>query len=106
MVGGLGIAPGANIGEEYAVFEPVHGSAPKHAGKDEANPTAELLSAVLMLRHLGEQQCANRIQTAIRQVLAEGEYVTYDIKRTLTGHTSGCVGTARYADAVISAMGA
>lgn len=102
MVGGLGIAPGANIGEEYAVFEPVHGSAPKHAGMNRANPTAELLTAVLMLRHLGEEEAAERILSAVRQVLAEGTSVTYDIKRINTGSTEGCVGTSEYADAVIA----
>ncbi|MDR1089398.1 MAG: isocitrate/isopropylmalate dehydrogenase family protein [Coriobacteriales bacterium] len=102
MVGGLGIAPGANIGEEYAVFEPVHGSAPKYAGKNVANPTAELLSAVLMLRHLGEAEAADRILTAIRQVLNEGTAVTYDIRRANTGSTDGSVGTTEYSNAVIA----
>jgi isocitrate dehydrogenase (NAD+) len=104
MVGGLGIAPGANIGEEYAVFEPVHGSAPKHAGLNRANPTAELLSAVLMLQHLGEREAAASILAAVRAVLAEGEYVTYDIKRTNTGSEDGCVGTAEFASAVIDRL--
>lgn len=102
MVGGLGIAPGANIGEKYAVFEPVHGSAPKYAGKNMANPTAELLTAVLMLRHLGEADAAKRILNAIREVLEEGTSVTYDIRRTATGSTDGSVGTSEYADAVIA----
>ena len=104
MVGGLGIAPGANIGEDYAVFEPVHGSAPKYAGKNMANPTAELLTAVLMLRHLGEEDAADRMLNAIRVVLGEGERVTYDIKRVSTGSTDGCVGTSEYADAVIAKL--
>lgn len=104
LVGGLGIAPGANIGEEYAVFEPVHGSAPKHAGKDEANPTAEILSAVLMLQHLGEPEAADRISRAIKAVLAEGKDVTYDIMRTNTGSSAGCVGTAAFADAIIAKL--
>ncbi|MDR3136024.1 MAG: isocitrate/isopropylmalate dehydrogenase family protein [Coriobacteriales bacterium] len=104
LVGGLGIAPGANIGEHYAVFEPVHGSAPSYAGKDVANPTAELLSAVLMLRHLGEGQAAERILSAISAVLAEGRFVTYDIKRALTGSVEGSVGTRRFADAVIALL--
>lgn len=104
LVGGLGIAPGANIGKDYAIFEPVHGSAPSHAGKDEANPTAEILSAVLMLQHLGEKEAADRILKAVREVLAEGEYVTYDIKRTNTGSTEGCVGTQAYADAIIARL--
>ena len=101
LVGGLGIAPGANIGEECAVFEPVHGSAPKYAGKDVANPTAEILSAMLMLKHLGEIDAAERILTAVRHVIGEGTDVTYDIKRSVTGSTEGSVGTQAYADALI-----
>ncbi len=104
LVGGLGIAPGANIGDEYAVFEPVHGSAPKYTGKDMANPTAEILSAVLMLRHLGETEAAERVFASVKRTLAAGESVTYDIKRTNTGSTDGCVGTQAYADAVIANM--
>lgn len=102
MVGGLGVAPGANIGADCAVFEPVHGSAPKYAGKNMANPTAEFLTAILMLRHLGEQAAADRILAAIKRVLAEGKQVTYDIMRINTGSIEGCVGTSEYADAVIS----
>ncbi len=104
LVGGLGIAPGANIGTDYAVFEPVHGSAPKYAGKDMANPTAEILSAVLMLNHLGERDAADRILNAVKTVLAEGETVTYDIRRTNTGSTDGAVGTQAYADALIAKL--
>lgn len=102
MVGGLGIAPGANIGTDYAVFEPVHGSAPKHAGMNRANPTAELLTAVLMLHHLQEPQAAECILGAVREVLAEGVAVTYDIKRIATGSTEGSVTTDEYANAVIA----
>ena len=72
LVGGLGVAPGANIGTEASVFEPVHGSAPKYAGQDRANPTALILSGVLMLRHLGEQAAAERVEAALRAVIAEG----------------------------------
>jgi isocitrate dehydrogenase (NAD+) len=104
LIGGLGIAPGANIGAEYAVFEPTHGSAPKHAGKDRANPTAEILSATLMLRHLGETEAADRILAAVRTVIGAGEKVTYDIKRSVTGSTAGSVGTQAYADALIEAL--
>ncbi|MDZ4167801.1 MAG: isocitrate/isopropylmalate dehydrogenase family protein [Coriobacteriia bacterium] len=104
LIGGLGVAPGANIGTDYAVFEPVHGSAPKYAGKDMANPTAEILSAVLMLNHLGERDAASRVLAAVRSVLAEGERVTYDIRRTNTGSTEGCVGTQAYADALIERL--
>jgi len=104
LVGGLGIAPGANIGEECAVFEPVHGSAPKYAGKDVANPTAEILSATLMLKHLGETEAAERILNAVRAVIGEGTHVTYDIKRSVTGSTEGSVGTQAYADAIIGQL--
>lgn len=104
LIGGLGIAPGANVGDECAVFEPVHGSAPKYAGKDVANPTAEILSAVLMLTHLGEAEAAERILAAVRAVIGEGERVTYDIKRSVTGSTAGSVGTQAYADAVIERL--
>ena len=104
LVGGLGIAPGANIGDECAVFEAVHGSAPTHAGKGDANPTALILSAVLMLRHLGEREAADRIFAAVREVLAEGKDVTYDIKRAATGSTEGAVGTEAYADALIARL--
>ena len=102
LVGGLGIAPGANIGKDVALFEPVHGSAPSHAGKNEANPTAEILSAVMMLQHLGEKEAADRILAAVRAVLGEGKDVTYDIKRTITGSTEGSVSTSAYADAIIA----
>ena len=79
LVGGLGVAPGANIGVEAAVFEPVHGSAPKYAGQDKVNPTALLRSGVLLLEHLGESEAAARMQAAIADVIAEGKEVTYDL---------------------------
>jgi isocitrate dehydrogenase (NAD+) len=104
LVGGLGMAPGANIGTDYAVFEPVHGSAPKYTGKDMANPTAEVLTAVLMLQHIGEREAADSVLAAVKSVLAEGRTVTYDIKRTNTGSTDGCVGTQAYADAIIARL--
>lgn len=104
LIGGLGIAPGANIGADCAVFEPTHGSAPKYAGKDMANPTAEILSAVLMLKHLGETDAADRVLAAVRAVIGEGDKVTYDIKRSVTGSTDGCVGTQAYADALIERL--
>lgn len=104
LIGGLGIAMGANIGADYAVFEPVHGSAPKYAGKDMANPTAEILSATLMLRHLGETEAADRILAAVRKVIGEGDKVTYDIKRSRFGSADGSVGTQAYADALIEAL--
>ena len=92
LVGGLGVAPGANIGEGIAVFEPVHGSAPKYAGLDKADPTALILSAVLMLGHLGETEAAQVLFEAVRQVIGEGEQVTYDL--------GGCAGTAEMGRAV------
>ncbi|PKQ19439.1 MAG: isocitrate dehydrogenase [Actinobacteria bacterium HGW-Actinobacteria-6] len=104
LIGGLGIAMGANIGADYAVFEPVHGSAPKYAGKDMANPTAEILSAMLMLKHLGEVEASDRVLNAVRTVIAKGEKVTYDIRRSVTGSTDGAVGTQAYADALIEAL--
>jgi len=104
LIGGLGIAPGANIGADAAVFEPVHGSAPKYTGKDMANPTAQILTAVLMLQHLDERDAADRVLNAVKAVLAEGERVTYDIKRTNTGSTEGSVGTQAYADAIIEKL--
>jgi isocitrate dehydrogenase (NAD+) len=84
LVGGLGVAPGANIGEGIAVFEPVHGSAPKYAGLDKADPTALVLSAVLMLSHLGEPKAARALFEGVREVIGEGKRVTYDL-----GGTSG-----------------
>jgi isocitrate dehydrogenase (NAD+) len=92
LVGGLGVAPGANIGEKAAVFEPVHGSAPKYAGQNKANPTALILSAALMLRHLGETDAALAVETATREVIAAGETVTYDL--------GGTAGTREFGEAV------
>jgi isocitrate dehydrogenase (NAD+) len=102
LVGGLGVAPGANIGDELAVFEPVHGSAPKYAGKNKVNPTATILSGVLMLRHLGEKEAADKVQNAVAAVIAEGKDVTYDMKPTRDDPTA--VGTQEMADAIIEAM--
>ena len=98
LVGGLGVAPGANIGEQAAVFEPVHGSAPKYAGQNKANPTALILSGALMLRHLGEVEAGNRVEAAVRSVIAEGETVTYD----LGGHA----GTREFGEAVAARVAA
>src|SRR5438874_2239738 len=103
MVGGLGVAPGANIGTEAAVFEPIHGSAPKYAGQNVANPTAEILTGALMLRHLGEIEAAERVEGAVAQVIAEGKDVTYDLKPDRDDPTA--VGTDKMADAIIRAMG-
>ena len=102
LVGGLGLAPGSNIGLNQAIFEATHGSAPDIAGKDIANPTAMILSAAMMLDHLGENEAAHRIRTAVREVLSAGESVTADIKRALTGSTEGSVGTRAYGAAVAS----
>jgi isocitrate dehydrogenase (NAD+) len=98
LVGGLGVAPGANIGLEAAVFEPVHGSAPKYAGLNKANPTALILSGVLMLRHLGRPDAAERVETALRDVIAEGRTTTYDL--------GGTAGTREFADAIVARLGA
>ena len=94
LVGGLGVAPGANIGEKAAVFEPVHGSAPKYAGQNKANPTALILSGALMLRHLGELAAADAVESAVREVIAAGETVTYDL--------GGSAGTREFGEAVAS----
>ncbi|MGH2769336.1 MAG: isocitrate/isopropylmalate dehydrogenase family protein [Actinomycetota bacterium] len=102
LVGGLGVAPGANLGDEMAVFEPTHGSAPKYAGTNRANPMAMMLSGVLMLEHLGETEAAARLQGALTQVIAEGTNVTYDMKPSRTDPSA--VGTSRVADAVIAAL--
>ena len=102
LVGGLGMAPGANIGRDIAIFEATHGSAPDIAGKDIANPTAEILSACMMLDHLGEGAAATRIREAVKKTLAAGEAVTGDVRRAQTGSADGCVGTQAFADAVIA----
>jgi isocitrate dehydrogenase (NAD+) len=102
LVGGLGVAPGANIGEEVAVFEPIHGSAPKYARLNKVNPTAAMLSGVMMLRHLGETDAAERLEAAIAAVIAEGKDVTYDLKPRRDDPSA--VGTAEFGDAVIRRM--
>ena len=102
MIGGLGMAPGGNIGDEYAVFEATHGSAPKYKGMNKVNPMALMLSGVMMLRHLGEQEAASRMESAIAAVIAEGKSVTYDMKPTRDDPTA--VGTSDVADAVIEKM--
>jgi isocitrate dehydrogenase (NAD+) len=100
LIGGLGVAPGANIGDEIAVFEATHGSAPKYAGQNKVNPTALMLSAVMMLNHLGEREAAARMERAIAEVIAEGKDVTYDLKPTPDDPTA--VGTSQMADAIIA----
>jgi len=101
LVGGLGVAPGANVGDEIAVFEPTHGSAPKYAGQNKVNPMAMMLSGVMMLRHLGEVSAADRLENAIARVIAEGRNITYDMKPGI----SRAVGTSQVADAVIEKLG-
>jgi isocitrate dehydrogenase (NAD+) len=102
MIGGLGMAPGGNIGDEYAVFEATHGSAPKYKGMNKVNPMALMLSGVMMLRHLGEQEAAGRLESAIAAVIEEGRSVTYDMKPTRDDPTA--VGTSDVADAIIEKM--
>jgi isocitrate dehydrogenase (NAD+) len=102
LVGGLGLAPGANIGEGIALFEPTHGSAPKYTGQNKVNPMAMMLSGVLMLRHIGEIKSADRLEKAIAAVIAEGKSVTYDMKSRRDDPTA--VGTSQVADAVIEKL--
>jgi isocitrate dehydrogenase (NAD+) len=102
LVGGLGMAPGANIGERVAVFEPTHGSAPKYAGLNKVNPTAAILSGVMMLRYLGEESAAQKLENAVAKVIAEGRHVTYDLKEDPSDPSA--VGTREMADAIVNAM--
>jgi isocitrate dehydrogenase (NAD+) len=98
LVGGVGMVPSANIGDELAIFEPAHGSAPKYAGQNKVNPIATMLSGALMLRHIGEREGAERVERAIAQVIAEGKVVTYDLKPMQAATTS------EVADAVIEKL--
>jgi len=102
LVGGLGLAPGANIGEGIALFEPTHGSAPKYTGQNKVNPMAMMLSGVLMLRHIGEVKAADRLEKAIAVVIKEGKSVTYDMKSYRDDPSA--VGTSQVADAVIEKL--
>lgn len=102
LIGGLGIAPGANLGEECAVFEPVHGSAPKYKGLNKVNPLAMILSGVMMLRHLKEFKAAEKLENAIAAVVEEGKDVTYDLKPTPNDPTAAT--TSRFADAIIERL--
>ena len=104
MIGGLGVAPGANFGEDAAIFEPTHGSAPKYAGQNKVNPMAMMLSGMLMLRHLDETESAERLEEAIANVVREGARVTYDMKPSRDDPSA--VGTSEVADAIIDKMGA
>jgi isocitrate dehydrogenase (NAD+) len=103
LIGGLGLAPGGNIGTRAAVFEPTHGSAPKYAGQNKVNPMAMMLSGMLMLRHLEEDEAADRLEQAIAEVIAQGKSVTYDMKPSRDDPTA--VGTSEVADAVIEKLG-
>lgn len=100
LIGGLGVAPGANIGEESAVFEAVHGSAPKYKGQNKVNPTAMILSGVLMLRHINENNAADLLENAVKEVVLEGKSLTYDLKADPLDPAA--VGTSGMADAVIA----
>ena len=102
LIGGLGVAPGANIGDQVAVFEAVHGSAPKYQGLNKVNPTAMILSGVMMLEHLGEQEAAQRLDAAVAAVLREGRNVTYDLKVNRNDPTA--VGTKEMAEAIVERM--
>jgi isocitrate dehydrogenase (NAD+) len=102
LVGGLGVAPGANIGDDVAVFEATHGSAPKYRGANRVNPTAMILSGKLMLEHLGENEAADRLEAAVAAVITEGARVTYDLKPARDDPTA--VGTSDYADAIIERL--
>jgi isocitrate dehydrogenase (NAD+) len=100
LIGGLGLAPGANIGDEFAIFEPTHGSAPKYKGLNKVNPMAMILSGVMMLRHIGESTAAKRLEDAVASVIKEGRFVTYDLKSTPDDSTAAT--TSGVADAIIS----
>ena len=102
LVGGLGVAPGANIGDEIAIFEATHGSAPKYTGLNKVNPTAMILSGVMMLRHIDQKVAADRLERAVAETLAEGKSVTYDLKPERTDATA--VGTSEMTDAIITKL--
>jgi len=99
LIGGLGVAPGANFGDEAAIFEAIHGSAPKYKGLNKVNPTAVILSGMLMLKHLGEEQKANVLEQAVANVIKDGKYVTYDFKQDRNDPTA--VGTKEMGEAII-----
>ena len=99
LVGGLGVAPGANIGDTYAVFEATHGSAPKYKGLDKVNPTAMILSGMLMLRHLGEMKAADILEESVAAVIKEGKYTTYDMRADKSDPTAAKM--SEYAAAIV-----
>lgn len=102
LIGGLGVAPGANIGDTVALFEATHGSAPKYKGLNKANPTAMILSGMLMLRHIGEEKAADKLENAVAKVIQEGKSVTYDLKADRNDKSA--VGTSQMADAIIKVI--
>jgi len=102
LIGGLGVAPGANIGDDCAVFEATHGSAPKYKGMNKVNPTAVILSGALMLRYIGENDAAGRLENAVAAVIKEGKDVTYDLKPHRDDPSA--VGTSQMADAIIKKL--
>jgi len=102
LVGGLGVAPGANIGDDTSLFEPTHGSAPKYAGQNKVNPMAMMLSGMLMLRHIGEQDAGDRLERALAELIREGRSVTYDMKADRNDPSA--VGTSQVADAIIAKL--
>jgi isocitrate dehydrogenase (NAD+) len=102
LVGGLGVAPGGYIGPDTAVFEATHGSAPKYKGQNKVNPTAMILSGMLMLKHLGEAKAADKLEHAVASIIAEGKNTTYDMKPSRDDPTA--VGTSEYADAIIARL--
>ncbi len=102
LAGGLGVAPGANIGDSIALFEATHGSAPKYKGQNKVNPCALILSGVMMLKHIGEEEAAVKLETAVAQIIREGKDVTYDLKPYRDDPSA--VGTSEMADAIIKAM--
>ncbi len=103
MIGGLGLAPGANIGDDYAVFEATHGSAPKYKGQNKVNPMAVMLSGVMLLKHIDERDAADKLEGAIAEIIREGKSVTYDMKPSRDDPSA--VGTSDVADAIIEKMG-
>jgi isocitrate dehydrogenase (NAD+) len=102
LVGGLGVTPGANLGDEIAVFEPTHGSAPKYKGQNKINPMAMILSGVMMLRHLGEAKAAEDVERAVAAVIAEGKSLTYDMKPNIP--SARAAGTSEVAEAIIKKL--
>jgi isocitrate dehydrogenase (NAD+) len=102
LIGGLGLAPGANLGEDLALFEPVHGSAPKYKGLNKVNPLAMILSGVMMLRHIGETERADRLEKAVAAIIEEGRYVTYDMKPTPDDPTAAT--TSMVAEAIVKKL--